>query len=132
MGLAKAYVKKSDKNRTVLIVGIVLILVATVLFGFDVYKSVKLEHVESSMKVIHKPKKGKKAYVTYDYQGERYEDKVLSYYNAFVMKNGKKFTVLIDPAKPDEPKTTNYAIDVLVMFFGVVCVVATVKNNHIG
>ncbi|MCR5148002.1 MAG: DUF3592 domain-containing protein [Eubacterium sp.] len=135
MGLAKYAVKKTNKDKTkknkiFLIVGIVMMLLAAVWSAKDIYYVINFERVESTVKVVHKPKKGKHAYVTYEYQGERYEDKVLSYYNAFTMKNGKELEVLINPEKPDQPYITTFFWDAVIMFFGITCVILGLKKDN--
>ena len=123
--------KNIGKEKLFLIIGIILVLVALGIAGLDIYHVTQLEHVESTLKVIRKSSNsGKHAYVTYDYQGTTYYDKVLSSYNAFTMKNGKSYTVLIDASKPDQPYTTSFALDVMMLAFGVICVAVGVKRDQ--
>lgn len=128
MGLAKGIVKKSNKKRVFLFIGIILVLISMILFGKDIYHVIHFDHIESTLKVTHKPQKGYKAYASYEYQGKQYEDKVLSSYNGFVMKNGKSYTILIDPEKPDQPQTTSFSLDTLFLISGVACVIAGLKD----
>ena len=112
-----------------LIVGLLLILLSAVLFGFDIYHAVRYEHAEAALNVVHTPKKGKKAHVSYEFQGKHYEDKVLSSYNGFVMKDGQSYTILIDPEKPDEPHTTSFFLDAMFLAAGAACAAAGLKND---
>ncbi|MCR4598420.1 MAG: hypothetical protein K5678_05240 [Acetatifactor sp.] len=123
--------KNIGKEKVLLIVGILLVLAALGIAGLDIYHVTQLEHVESTLKVIRKSSNsGKHAYVTYDYQGTTYYDKVLSSYNAFTMKNGKSYTVLIDASKPDQPHTTSFVLDIMMLAFGVICVAVGVKRDQ--
>lgn len=78
--------------------------------------------------MVHLPKRGYKAYATYEYRGERYEDKVLSSYNAFFMKDDGRFTVLIDPERPDQPQTTTFFWDAGFMASGLICLIIGLKK----
>ena len=129
MGLAKGIVKKTNSKRVILIIGIILVLIAAVLVGKDIYHVIHFDHVESTLKVTRKPKRGYKAYASYEYQGRQYEDKVLSSYNGVVMKDGKSFTILIDPENPDQPQTTSFFLDALFMLSGVACVIVGLKKE---
>lgn len=117
------------KERSFLIVGIAFILIALVLGGLDVYHSTHFEKVEAQLFVVHNQSSGKRAHVHYEYKGVKYEDKALSSYNAFTMKNGKAYTVLIDPKKPDVPHTTSFALDIMFLVIGVVCVLSWIKER---
>ena len=130
MGLAKGIVKKPNKKRAFLIIGIILVLISMILFGKDVYHVINFDHIESTLKVTRKPKRGYKAYASYEYKGKQYEDEVLSSYNGIVMKDGKSFTILIDPEKPDQPQTTSFFLDTLFMISGVACVIVGLKKNQ--
>ena len=128
MGLAGNFDKKVNKGNIFLITGVILLLVSVALLGKDIYYLTHFEHVETTLNVIHYPDRGYKAYASYEYQGQRYEEKALSFYNAFVMKDDKTFTVLIDPAKPDSPKSTTFSIDACLMFFGIISVLVGLKR----
>lgn len=110
MGLAKYAVKKTDNNKKdekfFLIIGVLLVIAAIALTGYDIYKLTHYERVESKVVNVLRRSNGRHAHVTYEYDGKLYEDIALSYYDAFTMKIGKKLTVLINPAKPEKPHTT--------------------------
>ena len=129
MGLAKYAVKKADKKKVFLIIGILFVILSAGFFGKDIYRVTHFERVETTLKVTHKSKRGYKAYAAYEYQGKHYEDKVLSYYNAFTMKDGKNLEVLIDPAKPDQPQTTTFFWDVCFMLTGIIFVIFGLKKD---
>ncbi len=129
MGLAKGITKKSNKKSVFSIIGIILVLLALVLIGKDAYHVINYEHVESTLKVVRKPQRGYKAYASYEYKGKKYEDIVLSSYNGVIMKDGKSFTLLIDPANPDQPQTTSFFLDALFMISGVACVIVGKKKR---
>ena len=129
MGLARNFEKGTNKNRILLIIGILFLLTSIAFFCKDIYMVTQFEYVESTMTVIHKPKKGYHAYVSYEYHGAQYEDKALSYYNGFVMKNGKKYTILINPAKPETPYTTAFSFDILFLITGILCLYGSLKKE---
>ena len=117
------------KKRNFLIVGIALILIALGLGALDLYHVTQYEKVEAQLVVVRKNSSGKKAHVSYEYQGVKYEDKALSSYNAFTMKNGKTYTVLIDPKNPDTPHATSFTLEILFFAFGVISVLAWMKEK---
>lgn len=116
------------KGRWLMIVGCLMMLGAFLFSGLDIYRLFTFEKVDAAVEVYRSPK-GKKARVTYEYGGEIYEDYVLSSYNAFTMKNGKKMTVLIDPAKPENPHVTNFAMETLFLLGGVLILYGELKQK---
>lgn len=122
-------IRIGTKKRSFLIVGIALIVIAIGLGALDLYHLTQFEKVESQLIVVHTKSSGKKAHVSYEYQGVRYEDKALSSYNAFTMKNGETYTVLIDPKNPDTPHATSFTLEILFFVFGVIAILAWVKEK---
>lgn len=131
MGLAKYVVKKTNKDRFFGFSGIIFILLSAVFIGKDIYQLARFDRVESTLKVTNKHNgSGYKAHATYEYQGKRYEDKVLSYYNGVTMKDDEKFNVLIDPAKPDQPHTTTFFLDACFLIVGIPCLSGGLKKDR--
>lgn len=134
MGLAKYAVKKTDNSKNddkfFLIIGVLLIIAAIALTGYDIYKLTHYERVESKVVNVLRRSNGRHAHVTYEYDGKLYEDIALSYYDAFTMKTGKKHTVLINPAKPEKPHTTMFFMDVLLFLMGYLCMLPGLKKNN--
>lgn len=118
-----------NKNMIFVSVGILLLLIGLGLGGMDVYRLTNYDRVESMLTVTYRQHSGKKAHVSYEYQGTRYEDKVLSSYNAFTMKDGKAYDLLINPASPEHPQTTSFALDVLFLVMGGVAVYAGTRKE---
>ena len=109
---------KKKQNALLILFGIIVLLVGLFATGMDIYQMSNYERVESTLVVKQKYRKGYTAYASYEYNGVEYEDKGLSYYNAFFMKDGKKFTVLINPGKPEKPCTTSFALNMLAVILG--------------
>lgn len=118
------------EKKIILITGILFVLIALGLGGLDVYRLTHFDRVESMLTIKQRYKAGKKAHVTYEYQGEYYEDKILSSYNAFTMKNGKNYTVLIDPAMPDNPYATSFALEVMFLILGIILIIAVKRQKE--
>ena len=116
------------KKKGFMLIGCLLILGSLALCGLDVYRLINFEKVNATVEVYRRTK-GKKARVTYEYGGEIFENKVLASYNGFVMKNGKKLTVMIDPAKPDDPHTTSFALETMCLLCGVAILIGEKKTK---
>lgn len=110
-------------------IGILLLVIGIGLGAWDVYCLTQFERVESQLIVRRSSRKGKKAHVSYEYQGQKYENKVLSSYNAFTMKSGKAYTVLIDPEHPDRPHATTFALDTFFVIFGIITIYAEIGSR---
>ena len=78
MGLAKYAVKKTDNNKKdekfFLIIGILLVIAAISLTGYDIYKLTHYERVESKVVNVLRRSNGRHAHVTYEYDGKLYEE----------------------------------------------------------
>ena len=46
------------------------------------------------------------------------------------MKDGKNYTVYINPEKPDQPVTVSYALDVVFVGMGVFAMVVAIKGKN--
>ena len=117
------------KNKVIIAVGVLLFVFAIILGALDLYRMTSYEHVDSMLRISYRKGAGKKAHVSYEYQGVKYEDKVLSAYNAFTMKDGKSYTVLIDPDVPENPYTTSFALDLMILAGGVASIYAGRKKE---
>ncbi|MBQ8825724.1 MAG: hypothetical protein IJ007_01375 [Oscillospiraceae bacterium] len=98
--------------------GVMFTLIGIVLIALSIFYIAAYDKVEGELYVTKK-KSGKKAYITYEYDSITYEDKALSSYNAFTMKNGKTCTVYISSDSPDEPKATNFGLGVFTVLSGI-------------
>lgn len=106
------------KNADVIFVrvGILFAVIGLILIGLSVFYMVSYDKVEGSLYVSSN--KRKHADITYEYDGKWYEDIGLSSYN-FRMRNGKEYTVYINPDKPESPKCTNFSMGILCLLMGV-------------
>ena len=116
---------KKDSSKAFIWIGALFVVVGLVLIGFSIFYIAKYDRVEG---IIDVQKRGahnrKEAYITYEYNGELYEDIGLSSFNAFTMKDGKECTVYINPKKPDEPKSTNFIISIISILIGLLSIKA--------
>ena len=138
MGSAKSFDKEEKAKKMGLKVGIIMLLISLLFMVIDIYQIINLDRVEATLTVTRKYK-GYVAYATYEYLGVRYEEKcikscggIFTTCNTFVMKDGKSFTVLIDPAKPDIPQATNFGMEIFVITLGIAFVIGFVKENQKG
>lgn len=119
-----------DNDRWVLYAVLLVLLIGLSLGGLDIYSLTHYDKVESMLTVRDGNKPGKKnAYASYEYMGTRYEDKYLDRYDAFTMKNGKSYVVLINPASPEKPHTTSFALEVLFIVIGAAGVYGCIKKG---
>ena len=107
----------NKKNTDVIFfrVGILFAVIGLVFIGLSVFYMISYDKVEGSLYVSSN--KRKHADITYEYDGKLYENIGLSSYN-FRMRNGKVYTVYINPDKPEIPKCTNFAMGTLCLMMG--------------
>lgn len=109
---------EKKKNRAFKAVGVFFTLVGIIFIILSIFYVAAYDKVEGEINVT-KRNGGKRASITYEYDGITYEDKVLSSYNAFTMKTGKMCTVYVSPDKPDKPKVTNFGIGIITALLGI-------------
>lgn len=100
---------------------LVFMLIGFIIIGVSIHHMVAFDKVETQL-VVRTNWDGegnnRKAYVTYEYDGVIYKDVALGSFNAFTMKDGKGYTVYINPEEPEWPKTTNYTLGILFVVMG--------------
>ncbi|MBE5932884.1 MAG: hypothetical protein E7263_05615 [Lachnospiraceae bacterium] len=100
--------------------GIFLLGVGIWLIGLSVFYLVAYDKVEGELYITKKGYDNEiHVYVTYEYDGKLYEDIGLSSRNLFTMKDGKKYTVYINPDKPEWPKCVDFTFGILSIVFGI-------------
>ena len=122
-----------SKGKFFIFIGCILLLVALIFGGLDIYYAKTYDKTEAEISIVtytRKGKTGKRAHVSYEYDGELYEDIALSSYNGFTMKDGKKITVYINPDKPEWPKTTDLTMIVVLIIFGGLCIAGGLKSDQ--
>lgn len=101
-------------NKLIFVIaGLVFFLIGCAFGIKDINTKTKYEKVESVLTIYYARDNDKKAKVSYEYNGKQYTDKVLSSFNAFTMKDGKKYTIYINPENPEKPHTTSFALDII-------------------
>ncbi len=101
--------------------GVLLLCVGIWLIGLSVFYLVTYDKVEGELYITKKGYDNEiRVYVTYEYEGKLYEDIGLSSRNLFTMKDGKKYTVYINPDKPEWPKCVDFTFGILSIVFGIV------------
>lgn len=114
---------KENKKSAFWWVGILLLCVGIWLIGLNVFYLVAYDKVEGELYITKKGYHNEiHVYVTYEYDGKLYEDRGLSSRNLFTMKDGKKYTVYINPDKPEWPKCVDFTFGILSIVFGIVCI----------
>ena len=121
-------------NRIFIVVGIILVALALVSSGRSVYRMITCDRVEAELRVVEHngAERSWHAHVNYEYDGKKYTDIALTSFNAFTMKNGKKYRILIDPAHPDRPMTTSFGMDGILLLFGAVFFYAGYRGRKNG
>lgn len=109
---------EKKKNRAFKAAGVFFTLVGIFLIALSIFYVAVYDKVEGEIYVT-KRSDGKRASITYEYDGITYEDKGLSSYNAFTMKNGKTCTVYVSPDNPDKPKATNFGMGIITALLGI-------------
>lgn len=90
------------------------------LIGLSIFYIVSYDKVEGEINIVrYGTNNGKHAHITYEYEGELYEDKGLSSYNGFTMKDGETYTVYVNPDKPESPKVTSFTMGILSLGLGI-------------
>ena len=85
--------------------GVGFLCLGVILIGLSVFYLTVCDKVEGMLYITKKgPNNRTQVYVTYEYDGKLYEDIGLSSRNLFTMKDGKKYSVYINPKKPEYPK----------------------------
>lgn len=121
---------KGDNKLIAIIICSMFIIVGGLLLFKDIHASRNYVKTESVITLYRTVKNEKKAKVTYEYDGKKYEDKTIDSYNGFTMKDGKNYTVYINPEKPDQPVTVSYALDVVFVGMGVFAMVVAIKGKN--
>nr|MBQ8253712.1 hypothetical protein [Lachnospiraceae bacterium] len=117
--------EKKDSSKAFIWGGMLFVVVGLLLIGFSVFYITTYDRVDGVVDVRKTGGRNRKvAYVTYEYNGELYEDKGLSYFNAFTMKDGKECAVYIKAEESEEPKTTYFAISILSILMGILLIKA--------
>lgn len=100
--------------------GIFLLGVGIWLIGLSVFYLVAYDKVEGELYITKKGYHNEiRVYVTYEYDGKLYEDVGLSSRNLFTMKDGEKYTIYINPDKPEWPKCVDFTFGILPIVFGI-------------
>lgn len=100
--------------------GILLICVGILLIGLSVFYLTTYDKVEGELYITKKGRNNNiRVYVSYEYDGKLYEDIGLSSRNLFTMKDGKEYTVYINPDKPERPKCVDFTFGILPIIFGI-------------
>lgn len=116
-------IMKENKKSAFWWAGIIFICVGVWLIGLSVFYLATYDKVEGKLNIIKKGRNNNRCvYVTYEYDGKLYEDRGLSSRNLFTMKDGKKYTVYINPDKPEWPKCVDFTFGILSIVFGIVCI----------
>lgn len=112
---------KENKKSAFWWAGIILLCVGIWLIGLNVFYLVTYDKIEGELYITKKGYHNEtRVYVTYEYDGKLYEDIGLSSRNLFTMKDGKKYTVYINPDKPEWPKCVDFTFGILPIVFGIV------------
>ena len=98
--------------------GVIVTLIGIFLIALSIFYIAAYDKVKGELYVTKRNGR-QTAYITYEYDSMTYEDKALSSYNAFTMKNGKTCTVYISSDSPDEPKATNFGLGVFFVLIGI-------------
>lgn len=123
MGMLKKVNKGKNKN-VVSYMCLIFVLIGVIMIGVSVHHMVAYDKVECQLAVRTSwdgEGNNRKAYVTYEYEGVIYKDVALGSFNAFTMKDGKPYTLFINPENPEWPTTTNYALGILFVVVGGIC-----------
>ena len=109
----------TKSEKVFLWAGLLFIAIGIFLLCLSICYMIACDKTEGILDVgRHGARNAKRAHVTYEYDGVLYEDKGLSSYNAFTMKDGRTCTVYIDPETPDDPKVTSFGISAMLILFG--------------
>ena len=101
--------------------GVGFLCLGVILIGLSVFYLTVYDKVEGMLYITKKgPNNRTQVYVTYEYDGKLYEDIGLSSRNLFTMKDGKKYSVYINPKKPEWPKCVDFTFGILTIVFGIV------------
>ncbi len=122
--------KAIGRKKLFIAVGTFFVVIALAILGLDVYRMASFDHVSSKLTLTRGPHNRKQARVNYEYDDQLYMNIKLSGYNAITMKDGKEFTVLINPKNPGRPYTTSFIIEGLVLACGVLVIVAGIKGEE--
>ena len=127
----KIFKEQMMKKNLFIWAGALFIIIGLLLGSLDIYKQLNYEKVDAVLSIKYTGAKGtrKEASVSYDYNGVTFENKGLSSYNGFTMKNGGNYTVYIDPDKPDKPKTVSYVLEIVAVSCGIASVIIGIRNR---
>lgn len=106
----------SGKSFAIIVVGIFL-LVGLLLLAYDIYVKATYEPVDAKITIHRSHENDVTASVSYKYNGEEYTDVALSSYNGFTMKDGRGYTVYVNPNNPEHVRATSFALDVFLIAF---------------
>lgn len=113
--------EEKNKKSAFWWVGVLFICVGIFLIGLSVFYLTTYDKVEGELYITKKGRNNNiRVYVTYEYDGKLYEDIGLSSRNLFTMKDGKKYTVYINPKKPEWPKCVDFTFGILPIVFGII------------
>ncbi len=111
--------------------GILLICIGIYLIGLSVFYLATYDKVEGELYITKKGRDNNiRVCVTYEYDGRLYEKKGLSSRNLFTMKDGKKYTVYINPDKPEWPKCVDFTFGILPIVFGIISLKVDAMDKH--
>lgn len=113
--------EEKNKKSAFWWVGVLFICVGIFLIGLSVFYLTTYDKVEGELYITKKGRNNNiRVYVTYEYDGKLYEDIGLSSRNLFTMKDGEKYTVYINPDKPEWPKCVEFTFGILPIVFGMI------------
>lgn len=121
---------RNEKERIFLLIGIIFIICGIGSAIWSTYKYMCMESATAIYKVenhSHRGKNTKRASVTYEYDGVKYEDIYLDSYNAFTMKTGKKTTIYFKKSKPEQVYVLSVEWVVIFILFGMMFLLANKK-----
>ncbi len=122
----------NESRKIIFIAGIVLIALGVICAIWNIIKISRMDAVSAEYTIeeyVHKGRKGKTAYVSYEYDNVQYDKIGLHSFNAFTMKDGKKTTVYLMPSHPDSPNVLSFEWVVIFLIFGGAAVFVTKKNK---
>lgn len=121
--------KNNDNKKLFIVIGCLFIFIGFALLVGSVYVQTQYEKVDSTLTIHYGRKNRKTAYVEYYYNDVHYSDKGLNSFNGFTMKDGKTYTVYINPEKPDQPHAVSYTFAIVLIGFGALAVGCVRKVN---